>query len=172
MFADDINHTLPRLRQILQRVLRLIETSRIPNDENRWIVINDLRIRERRQVRTTPVFRPRTHEPNRPRDDSRDEKLVVERRRSAVFVRVDLDMLVLLPLPAVVGAHAWFPVRHRCLGHFPHVVAAPVVPACFHFFEVAVRVAFDVFLAIEVSDLVEMNGLLGCTCPSSARGCW
>jgi hypothetical protein len=48
-------------------------------------------------------------------------------------------------------------------------VAAPVWSACFDFLEVTVGVAFDVLLAIRVSVLVEMNGSLLCTCPSSVR---
>ena len=65
------------------------------------------------------VFAPCTDEANRSGDDPADQQLVIEHRRSALLVRIDLHMLSLQALAAVIGALSQCPLRFPCLGEMP-----------------------------------------------------
>ncbi len=70
-------------------------------------------------------------------------------------------MLVFLPFPVVVGAVAGFPAGIDGLCEFKLFGKAPVGTTGFDFFEVAVGVAFDGFLAGMELVLLHMKGKVG-----------
>jgi hypothetical protein len=144
MLRDDIDRALAGLNKILQTILRLVKPARIPNHENRRIVVHHLRVRKRRQIRTTPVLRPGTYETDGSGYDGGDQQFVVERRRPAVLVRVDVYVVVLQAFAVVVCALAGLPRRVLGFGEGELFVGSPLRAAGFDFFEVAVRIAFDV----------------------------
>lgn len=111
MLGDDIDRTLAGLHQVAQRVFRSVEASRVANDEDGWIVVDDLRVGERSQVRAAPVLRSSAHEANGSRDDGGDQELVIEGRWPAVLVGINIDVLILQRCAAIVGTLTGLPVR-------------------------------------------------------------
>ena len=148
MLADDVDGALAGFHQVLQAVLGFIEPACVSNNEHRRVVVDDLGVGKRSQIGTAPVLGAGAHEADGPRDDGGYEQLVVERRRSAVLVRVDGDVFLGQALAAVVRAVARLPIGVFRLGEFPRRFGIPVWSARFDFFEVAMRVALDVFLGV------------------------
>lgn len=119
MLADDVNRALSRVHQVSQTVLRSVKATSVPNDEDRRIMIDDLSIRKRSEVRGASILASSADESDRTWDNGADEKLVVERRWSSILVRVNGDVLLLQALAAVVGAVSGLPVRVGSLRHVP-----------------------------------------------------
>ena len=84
MLADDIDHTLARVNQIPERILCLIVPTRVAYDEDWWVVVDHLRVRERGKIRAGSIFRPRAHETNWSWNDGRD--LRTEYRQSQPYL--------------------------------------------------------------------------------------
>ena len=121
-----------------------MHTAGVTNNENRRIMVDDLRIREWCQVRTAAILRPCAYEADWARNDRRDEQLVVERCGPAVLVGIDIHMLMLQTLSSVVRALAWLPVRLLRFCESPLLLCPPIWSPRFYVFEVAMWVALDV----------------------------
>lgn len=152
MLADDVDAALLRLEQVAQRVLGLVEAARVAQDENRRVVVDDVEVAERRQIRGRAVRRARGNESHGPRRDGRDEQFVVESCRAVGGVGVDVYVRVGEAGARVVAAVAGLPGGLAGLGEGEGgrgVALSPGGSAGFDFFEVSVRVAFDLGFAIE-----------------------
>lgn len=82
-------------------------------------MIDDLRVRKRRQIRAAAIFTPRAQEAYGPWDNRTDQQLVVESSWSAVFIGIDGDVFFLQTFATVIGTVSSLPVRLLGLGKVP-----------------------------------------------------
>ena len=92
-------------------------------------------------MREHTVFTPCAHKSNRPRDYPRYQQLIVECRRTAFLVWVDLHMLLFQRFPVVIGTLTELPIGIPGLGKMPLGFLFPVRTGGLYFCEVRVRVA-------------------------------
>ena len=147
VLADDVYAALACLDEISQRILRAVEAACEPKYEERWVVIDDLEVTERRKI-AIAIFALRAAEANGPRNDGRNQEFVVEGCGSAGFVRVDADVVLLQACAVIVGALAEIPIGLAGLCECPIAVFGPIWARGFNFFEIWMRVALDLLFGV------------------------
>lgn len=148
MLADDVDRALSRINQILKTVLRLVKAARISYDEDRWVVIDDLGVGERGEVRAASVFGSRAYESNGSWDDGGDQELVVECRWAAILIRINGDVVFLQAFATIVGSVAGLPVGVYGLSHMPLPRNLPLRPTGLDLFEVPMWVPLNLLLTV------------------------
>lgn len=143
VLRDDVDGALARLDQVAQAVLLVVEAAAEADGEDGGVMVDDLCVAERAEVGAAPILAARAQKPNRSRDDARDEELVVESGRSALGVRVDVDVAFLQRGTAVVPAGAVRPAGVNGLAEGPMSGGVPVRTGGLDCSEVSVWVAFD-----------------------------
>lgn len=102
MLGDDVDNALPRLMEVPQCILRLLQRPDQPNDEERRVMVDNLRVAEGRQIGRFPVLGPGAYERNGPRNYSRNQQFVVGTAGSSFFVRINFEVVLLQTLAAVI----------------------------------------------------------------------
>lgn len=149
MLADHVDGALAAGVQVVQRVLGglgLREARGEAHDEERRVVVDDLKVAEGRGVGRRAVGVEGGDEGDGPRHDAADQELVVVHARPAVAVGVDGDVLLLRVRGGEerVGTAAELPVRIGDLGVGEGLGAVPGRAGGLDLLEVRVGVAFDV----------------------------
>jgi hypothetical protein len=136
VLGDDVDHAFARLGKVAQRVLCLLERSHKPDHKQRRVVVDDLRVAERRQVGRIAVLGSGADQPDRSGDYARDQELVVRRGFPPLLVRVDLDVVLLQTRPAVIRAVALLPLWAGGLRERDFSLASEVRSRCLDLAEI------------------------------------
>jgi hypothetical protein len=94
VLGHDVDDALVGVEEVPERVLGVVEAPAEADGEYGRVVVADLRVAERREVRGCAVETARGEEADGARDYARDEELVVGYWRAVGGVGVDLDVFL------------------------------------------------------------------------------